>query len=753
MDNIYLIILIFIFCLAVFDLMVGVSNDAVNFLQSALGAKAASFRVVLLVAAAGVFFGAVSSNGMMEIARHGIFLPQYFYFSELMCIFLAVMVTDVVLLDVFNSLGLPTSTTVSLIFELLGGTVALAMIKSISSDGALQFAEMINTDKALTVIIGIFLSIAIAFFFGTLVQYITRIIFTFNYKKNLKWFAGLFGGVAITSILYFLLIKGAKDASFMTEDVKHWISNNAFLIVTVCFLGSTLLMQIVHFLKGNVFKFVVLLGTFALAMAFAGNDLVNFIGVPLAGLSSFNDYMANGTELGVNGYLMESLNSPANTNVFILLAAGAIMVYSLVTSKKAHNVIKTSLELSRQNEGEEIFSSSKIARRVVSDTIQASNWVVKNTPKRVSTWIEGRFNKDEMIMEKGASYDLIRASVNLVLAALLIALGTSLKLPLSTTFVTFMVAMGSSLADKAWTRESAVFRVSGVIQVIGGWFLTAGVAFIACFLVVLIMYYGGVIAMIGMALLAVTVIFLSNRRFKKKTKAAKEDVLFTEIINAQDPKEVWAPLKKHIHTTVLEELNYVSDFYNKLTDCFINQDRRCMKKLSDSIGDQKEIYKKSRRKELVGMQKVDPIIGLEATTWFHLTSNNTIQLLYSLRRITEPCKEHIDNNFNLLPEESKNEFMPLRDELILLLEGTFHFVKSNGSDKELVALVKRISAYKKEANKALDNLYKRIHKEKNSCNLNIYMLYQVMLQESLQIADSLKHLSRAIYKLQGVESK
>ncbi len=753
MDNIYLIILIFIFCLAVFDLMVGVSNDAVNFLQSALGAKAASFRVVLAVAAAGVFFGAASSNGMMEIARHGIFLPQYFYFRELMCIFLAVMVTDVVLLDIFNSLGLPTSTTVSLIFELLGGTVALAMIKSISSDGALQFAEMINTDKALTVIIGIFLSIAIAFFFGTLVQYIARIIFTFNYKKNLKWFAGLFGGVAITSILYFLLIKGAKDASFMTDDVKHWISNNAFLIVTVCFVGSTILMQIVHFLKGNVFKFVVLLGTFALAMAFAGNDLVNFIGVPLAGLSSFNDYMANGTGLGVNGYLMESLNSPANTNVFILLAAGAVMVYSLVTSKKAHNVIKTSLELSRQNEGEEIFSSSKIARRVVSDTIQASNWIVKNTPKRVSTWVEGRFNKDEMIMEKGASYDLIRASVNLVLAALLIALGTSMKLPLSTTFVTFMVAMGSSLADKAWTRESAVFRVSGVIQVIGGWFLTAGVAFIACFLVALIMYYGGIVAMIGMALLGVAVIIISNRRFKKKTKAAKEDVLFTEIINAQDPKEVWAPLKKHIHITVLDELNYVSDFYNKLTDCFINQDRRCMKKLSESIGDQKEIYKKSRRKELVGMQKVDPIIGLEATTWFHLTSNNTIQLLYSLRRITEPCKEHIDNNFNLLPEESKNEFMPLRDQLILLFEGTFHFVKNNGSDKDLVALVKRISAYKKDANKALDNLYKRIHKEKNSSNLNIYMLYQVMLQESLQMADSLKHLSRAIYKLQSVESK
>lgn len=342
METIYLGIVVFLFLLAIFDLTVGVSNDAVNFLNSAIGAKAASFRTIIIIAAIGIFCGATMSNGMMEIARHGIFRPEAFYFNELMCIFLAVMVTDVVLLDIFNTLGMPTSTTVSMVFELLGGTFALALVKIALGDGSMEFADLLNTEKALSVILGIFLSVAIAFFFGTLVQYLARLLFTFNYKTRLKWSIGLFGGVAVTAIIYFMLIKGIKDAAFMTAASKIWVKENTLIIVGGCFLFFTVLMQLLYWCKVNVFKVIVLLGTFALAMAFAGNDLVNFIGVPLAGFSGYTDFVANGNG-DATSFLMGSLNGPAKTPFLFLFMSGIIMVFSLITSKKAQNVIKTSV--------------------------------------------------------------------------------------------------------------------------------------------------------------------------------------------------------------------------------------------------------------------------------------------------------------------------------------------------------------------------------------------------------------------------
>ena len=432
METIYLCIVIFLFVLAIFDLMVGVSNDAVNFLNSAIGAKAASFKTVLFIAGIGVFIGASLSNGMMDIARHGIYQPEHFYFAEIMCILLAVMLTDVVLLDVFNSMGMPTSTTVSMVFELLGGTFALALIKVHHSD-TLGLGDLINTDKALSVIMAIFVSVAIAFFFGMLVQWIARIVFTFNYKKKMKYSIGLFGGIAATAIIYFMLIKGLKDSSFMTSENKQWIQDNTMMLIGCFFVFFTLLMQILHWLKVNVFKVIVLLGTFALALAFAGNDLVNFIGVPLAGYSSFIDYTTNGTTAGPDGFLMTSLLGPAKTPWYFLIGAGIIMVYALCTSKKAHNVIKTSVDLSRQDEGEESFGSTPIARTLVRISMNIANGVTGIVPENAKKWINTRFRKDEAIIADGAAFDLVRASVNLVLAGLLIALGTSLKLPLSTT--------------------------------------------------------------------------------------------------------------------------------------------------------------------------------------------------------------------------------------------------------------------------------------------------------------------------------
>lgn len=522
MESIYLGIVIFLFLLAIFDLTVGVSNDAVNFLNSAIGAKAASFKTIILIAAVGIFCGATMSNGMMEIARHGIFRPEAFHFNELMCIFLAVMVTDVVLLDIFNTLGMPTSTTVSMVFELLGGTFALAMLKIAAGPESLTFAELLNTEKALTVILGIFLSVAIAFFFGTLVQYLSRIIFTFNYTTKLKWTIGLFGGIAVTAIIYFMLIKGIKDASFMTDAHKLWVKDNTLTIVGGCFVFFTVLMQILHWCKVNVFKVIVLLGTFALAMAFAGNDLVNFVGVPLAGFSSYTDFMANGNGVA-NDYLMGALNEPAKTPFIFLFLSGVIMVISLITSKKAQNVIKTSVDLSRQDDGNEMFGSSAIARSLVRSMTTLGNNISKIIPEKVKVWLDSRFNKDEAILANGAAFDLVRASVNLVLAGLLIALGTSLKLPLSTTYVAFMVAMGSSLADRAWGRESAVFRVTGVLSVIGGWFITAGAAFIICFFVTMIMYFGGMTAMVIMIGVAAFILIRSNNKYRKKMKSEKQE--------------------------------------------------------------------------------------------------------------------------------------------------------------------------------------------------------------------------------------
>ena len=543
METFYLFIVIFLFILAIFDLVVGVSNDAVNFLNSALGAKAAPTRLILGIAALGIFVGAALSNGMMDIARHGIYQPEHFYFSEIMCILLAVMLTDVVLLDVFNSLGMPTSTTVSMVFELLGGTFALSIIKIIG-DHTLNFGDLLNTDKALSVILAIFVSVAIAFFFGTIVQYISRIIFSFNYKKTSKYFAGIFGGLATTAIIYFILIKGIKDTPFMPDSYKNWINENTSFLVFYCIIGFTILMQFFYWLRINVFKIVVLLGTFALALAFAGNDLVNFIGVPLAGFSSYMDITSQPGTVNPGTYLMTSLMGSAKTPWYFLIASGTIMVIALFTSRKAQNVVKTSLDLSRQEEGEEAFGTSPVARVIVRVSSNMASSIQNIIPVKTKQWIDSRFNQDEAILKEGAAFDLIRASVNLVLGSLLIALGTSLKLPLSTTYVAFMVAMGTSLADRAWGRESAVYRITGVLSVIGGWFITAGAAFFICFFVTLIIHYGGFVAIIILVALAIFLLIRSQFAFNKKLTQQKGNPTVTKLMSTHDTEEALTLLKK-----------------------------------------------------------------------------------------------------------------------------------------------------------------------------------------------------------------
>jgi phosphate/sulfate permease len=747
MEIFYLSLIVFLFLLAIFDLVVGVSNDAVNFLNSAIGSKAAPFKVVITIAAVGILCGALFSNGMMEIARHGIFRPEQFYFTELMCIFIAVMITDVLLLDTFNSLGLPTSTTVSLVFELLGGTFALSLLKIFNdSTGALSFADLLNTEKALSVIFGIFLSVAIAFFFGMLVQYITRTIFTFNYKKNLKWAIGLFGGVAATAIVYFMLIKGVKDTSFMTKEFKAWIAQHSGLIVLVCFVSFTILMQILHWLRVNVFKVVVLMGTFALAMAFAGNDLVNFIGVPLAGFSSYLDYMANGTSVGGDNFLMGSLNGPAQTPLIFMVLSGTIMVVALFKSKKARNVTKTELELSRQNEGDEMFGSSALARSLVRNTTNFSSNVTSVMPHRFKKWIDSRFNKEEVILEKDASFDLVRASVNLMLAGLLIALGTSLKLPLSTTYVTFMVAMGTSLSDRAWSRESSVFRITGVTSVIGGWFITAGAAFIACSAMTLVLFYGGFIATVLMIALSIFILIRSNRRFHKKQANEKVDVVFKTMMSSRDTTEVWTLLKQHSRETLAGIIGFTQHIYTSAADAFIHEDIRSFRKLLADIETQKDLLKKTRRRELLALRRIESTVAIEKNTWFHLANNNAVQMIYCLKRMVEPCKEHIDNNFNPLPEPCAEEFSAIGKLLETAMERIMTAIESSGySDyHQLYFICKNLS---EEFSRLRHAQIERI-RQGDKDNLNVSLVYLNLLQESQELTGLLRHLLRASRKFQ-----
>ena len=741
METMFLGIVVFLFLLAIFDLVVGVSNDAVNFLNSAIGSKAASFKLVITVAAVGVFFGAALSNGMMEIARHGIFQPEHFYFQELMCIFLAVMVTDVILLDIFNTLGMPTSTTVSMVFELLGGTFVLALIKiAMDETGMLGFGDLLNTEKALSVIIGIFLSVAIAFFFGTIVQYISRLIFTFNYTGRLKYTIGLFGGVAATAIIYFMLIKGLKDSSFMTAENKLWVKENTLMLTTYCFIAFTVLMQILHWCKVNVFKVIVLMGTFALATAFAGNDLVNFIGVPLAGLASFQDFVANGNGEPM-GFLMSSLNGPAKTPFIYLFAAGAIMVVALITSKKAKNVIKTSVDLSRQDEGDEMFGSSGVARSIVRNTMNVGQAISKFIPDSVKTWADKRFCKDVMVMENGAAFDLIRASVNLVLAGLLIALGTSLKLPLSTTYVTFMVAMGTSLADRAWGRETAVYRITGVLSVIGGWFITAGAAFTISAIVVLIMYYGGFIAMFAMIGLVIFLLIRSERMYSKKQKNEKaNDTIFKQLLASQDLKERWSLLRQHVNNNHVDMFDFIMATYTQITDGFINEDIKSLRKAMIRTGEEKQALKKSRRKEIIGLRRIDKFAAIEKNTWFHLGSNSCEQMLYCMKRICEPCKEHVDNNFKPLSERARTEFIPVRNEMITLMTQARDVIISGDYDKA-DAILKDGDGLKVKISTLRRHQMNRIHDE--SVNVKTALVYLNILQESQELVSSWRHLLRA----------
>lgn len=739
MDIAYQLVIVFMFSLAILDLTVGVSNDAVNFLSAAVGSKAAKLKHVLLVAAVGVFVGAAFSSGMMDVARHGIFAPEYFSFQQVMCIYLAVVISDVFLLDLFNSLGLPTSTTVSMVFELLGAAFITALI---SSNTEVGFMEMLNTDRALTIIISIFLSVAIAFFFGMLVQWIARVIFTFHYKKNLGRKIGLFGGFAITSIIYFMLIKGLKGSTMVSPEVREYINTNTVAILFVAFIFFTVLMQVLHWCKVNVFKIIVLVGTFSLALAFAGNDLVNFIGVTLAGFESFNDYTANGAG-DAAGYMMSSLNDPTTTPVYYLIGAGAVMVIALWTSKKARKVLQTSINLSsQQNEEGDMFGTSPIARNLVRATTKMVDGISQVTPQSVKDWVNKRFVPLEEREE--VAFDLVRASVNLVLAGLLIALGTSFKLPLSTTYVTFMVGMGSSLSDRAWGRESAVYRVTGVVSVVGGWFITAGAAFILAGLVATVMNYGGIPAMFVMIALVIYLLVRSHIQYNKKKKQEKADEDMVIILKSENPDEVWEKLQSHSAKTLTKTLTFSAETYKRMFDAFAKDELRPLKSSLIKIVEEKAQMKKERRSETRGMQRIDQQLAFERSTWYHLCTNSCQQMLNTLTRICEPMKEHAENSFSPLSKMYIEEFTPYcRDIYNALKDINDIILNGNYKDSD------EVSARAKDLKHALANLRKtqtmRLHQSNGSLRMDF--VYLNLIQESHELLSEVRNLLRGSNKL------
>ncbi|MBD3872325.1 MAG: inorganic phosphate transporter, partial [Acidobacteria bacterium] len=518
--------IVVLFALAISDLIVGVSNDAVNFLNSSIGSRVAPRTVIMVIASLGMLAGVTFASGMMEVARNGIFHPQFFTMPELITIFLAVMLTDIILLDLYNTFGLPTSTTVSIVFELLGAAVAVSLLK-ISQAGA-PFREVvnyINTSKALAIIFGILLSIGVAFIVGALVQIATRLLFTFDYEKRLKRYGALWSGAALASIVYFILIKGAKGSSFITPDTLAWIKGHSGLILLASFAFFTVLLQFLMTLtRVNVLKVVVLVGTFALAMAFAANDLVNFIGVPLAGLAAYSEAGAAADPMTAT---MEALQHPVQSSTLFLLIAGAIMVVTLWLSRKARTVTRTEVRLGRQEEGYERFESTALSRAIVRLVSSVFETGGRWAPPAIRRWANGRLDRSDFRPPPAAdgtvpSFDLVRAAVNLMVASALISLATSFKLPLSTTYVTFMVAMGTSFSDQAWGRESAVYRVSGVLTVIGGWFFTAMMAFSVSGVFAVIIYYGKIWGMIGIGAVAILLLVRTRdlHRFREEEETA-----------------------------------------------------------------------------------------------------------------------------------------------------------------------------------------------------------------------------------------
>jgi phosphate/sulfate permease len=654
MEQIYIIMLIALAILAITDLMVGVSNDAVNFLNSAIGSKAVSFKTIMIVASIGVAVGALYSNGMMEIARNGIFTPSMFSFNDVIIIFLAVMITDVLLLDVFNTLGLPTSTTVSVIFSLLGASVVLAIYKVYVSDG--DFSELssyINTEKAAEIVYSILLSVALSFGLGTFVQYISRLLFTFHLDKRYKYVGAVFGGFAMTAITFFILVKGLKSITFVPSEVKNFIKEEPFTIILYSFVIWTVVSQLLmSVIKYNIFKFIIIVGTFGLALAFAGNDLVNFIGVPIAAYQAYEIWAAPGQTLGATEFMMSGLEKDNLPAPFIFLAlAGLVMVYTLWTSKKARTVIETEQNLSRQGEGNEKYNSNNLSRNLVRGIMYIGNIISFILPKSLQRKLDAQFVQPEYTgkREEQPMFDMVRASVNLIVASVLISIGTSMQLPLSTTYVTFMVAMGSSFADRAWDRESAVYRVAGVFNVIGGWFITALAAFLSSAIIAYVLFIGEVFAFFAFMIIVAIFFYRSNQIHKKKVKEEeeikslrKEDIVTLKEMITESSSQISKVLRK------------TSTLYSNVIDNIGLQDLAKLKENKKSLKKLEKEIDELKSNVFYFIKNLDEN-SVEASKFYILILGYLQDMVQSMEFITSNSHSHVNNN------HKKLKFNQIRD--------------------------------------------------------------------------------------------
>jgi len=741
MGDIYIYMLIILAGLAITDLVVGVSNDAVNFLNSAIGSKAISFKTIMIIASLGIALGALSSSGMMEVARKGIFNPGEFYFDEIMIIFMAVMITDIILLDFFNSLGLPTSTTVSIVFELLGAAVCVSLLKIGENDAEtfLNLGKYIATDTALEIVTGILMSVAIAFTIGALVQFLSRLMLTFDYNKRPAFLAGIFGGLSLTSLYYFILVKGLKGADLGGLNFIFEYTTDVYTTLGYGFVFWLVFSLIyVYVLKWDIYKLIIILGTFGLAMAFAGNDLVNFIGVPIGAYDAYNIWLDNGATAD---FKMDALAGKLPSQKWLLMIAGAVMILTLWLSSKAQAVVKTSVDLARQDSGTERFKANFLSRYLVRYSIMAAEGVQRIIPKKTSDYISKRFKEKPSLglVPKNSdkpAFDYVRASVNLMVASVLISVATSYKLPLSTTYVTFMVAMGTSLADRAWGTESAVYRIAGVLNVIGGWFFTAFSAFTAAAIFAYIIYWGGFYAIIGLVVLAVVLI---TRSFIMHKRSQIEQKITDELIRAES-KTIQGIIEES-SDTVSKVFKRAKDMYSKTLEGLINENlsalksaRKDSKKLSvevDSLRNNIYFFIKNLDEKSIGASK------------FYIDVLGHLQdISQSLEFISRSSKDHINNNHKSLKFTQIKDLKEIIERIHSIFEESQHVFKA----KEFAKLESIISK-KRELLELVDNkIEKQVKRTKNSDESpKNTTLYFGILLETRDLMKTTTHVAEQYY--------
>lgn len=744
MSDPFVLMLFALGLLAVLDLVVGVSNDAVNFLNSAIGSKAIPIKSIMIIASIGVFFGAVTSSGMMEVARKGIFNPEMFMFQDIMFIFMAVMITDILLLDVFNSLALPTSTTVSIVFELLGAAVTIALVKILSDDTSSieEIWNYINHEKAKLIILGIVLSVLIAFTVGAVVQFFSRILYSFDFAKRPDYINALFGGFALTSITYFIIIKGLKGTPFY-ESIQDLISNNTTEIVVVSFVVWTIISWIyIGILKWDILKFIIGVGTFSLAVAFAGNDLVNFIGVPIAALNSYNIWIDSG--VGPESFAMGSLAKQVPSNTWLLLIAGAVMVITLWTSKKARSVIDTGINLSRQGEGQEKFKPNNVSRVLVRLAMYTNNGFSYMMPAKLKGFIDAKFEKpkrDKSLVKSTVSepaFDKVRASVNLIMASILISVATSMKLPLSTTYVTFMVAMGTSLADRAWGRESAVYRVAGVISVVAGWFLTAVIAFVVSGTIAFLIQWNTWMILVLMVLVGV-LLTRTTLAYRRRAKEEKE-ISYQERAELISINGIIEESSDHIAKVAERVSKLYTNVVNDLAKQDLNKLRKndkLVSKLNNDIDDLKDgvfYFIKSLEEDSV-----------EASKFYIQTLGYLQDIAQSISFVSRASYKHVNNNHKNLKKGQIKDLIGVDKELRDLLNEVKN-IFGNRSFDDLEVLIKEQRGLLTDVSNSIEKQVTRIRSEETSPkNTTLYFSILLETQDLVTALMSLLELYQEFY--------